>query len=348
MEIEDTTKALSSSTIGVKRLPEDIFWHAAKSFLQDPVDVFNLARTCHGLWQLLESEIYRTDVLLEQQKAEEEEKTKRPFLRYWEGLAQGWSGPLTPESGLFPDQIGGYDESYAYDRKYYETVLQSEEEAFPRWKSLSILQWACCVGNVAMVDKACLAAQRSWDEYPAWPHSQSLHSSIHFAAWYGHTDVLRLFEDDELDDGAPFFEPPIADRAQGGYMLMSMDRTFVLNSLGIAVLRGHTETAEYLAQFHNESRVDDLKFDEDGQLMQPDFDPITHPLHLACFMGMEGVVKILLDKGADVNAICAPVQWSTPVMWAASRPDNDEILGRLLDKGADVKIRDLQRRSPLE
>ncbi|KAK8109147.1 hypothetical protein PG984_014948 [Apiospora sp. TS-2023a] len=245
-----------------------------------------------------------------------------------------------------------------------------------------ILQWACCVGNVAMVEKACLAAQRSWDGYPTWPHSQSLHSSIHFAAWYGHTDVLRLFEDDELDDGVPFLNlisdfrglprqrlgdalrhinPAIVDRAtgylrssdlnlnQGGWVHAdeSMDRTFVLNSLGIAVLRGHAETAEYLAQFHDESRIDDLQFDEDGQLMQPDFDPITHPLHLACFMGMEGVVKILLDKGADVNAICAPVQWSTPLMWTASRPDNDEILGRLLEKGADVKIRDLQRRSPL-
>lgn len=337
--------------------------------MHDPVDVFNLARTSHNLWQLLESEIYRTDVLSEQQKAEKVEKTMRPFWQYWKGLAEEWSGPLTPDSGVFPDQVGGYDESYDYVNEYNEMVGRPKQEAFPRWKSLSILQWACCVGNVAMVEKACLASDRSWGPYTTWPHEQSLHSSVHFAAWYGRTNVLRLFEDHVIDGegallnmisnfkGIPrqyldsalrHINPAIETHAPGGYMLMTMERPFTLNPLGIAILRGHAETAEYLAQFHDESRIDDLSFNEDGYLMRAKFKPATHPLHLACFMGMEGVVKILLEKGADVNAICAPVQWSTALMWAASRRDNDEIIGRLLEEGADVKVRDSQDRSPLE
>ncbi|KAK8076072.1 hypothetical protein PG994_003344 [Apiospora phragmitis] len=201
-----------------------------------------------------------------------------------------------------------------------------------------------------------------------WPHSRSLHSSHHFAALYGHTAVLQLFESYDAEEGTDLIKmlsmnsnfkglpeqnlgdalrrinPDIDTFVPSGYML----RPFVLNGLGIAILRGHAEAAEYLAQFHDESRIDELEFDEDGWLKAPDFTAITHPLHLACFMGMERVVKILLDKGADVSAICAPVQWSTPLMWAVARRENEEIIRLLLEKGADPKIRDRQNRSPLE
>ncbi|RYP03663.1 hypothetical protein DL764_004990 [Monosporascus ibericus] len=46
-----------------QKLPDDIFWHLGRDYLEDPVDVLALASTCQNLWALLENEVYIADVL---------------------------------------------------------------------------------------------------------------------------------------------------------------------------------------------------------------------------------------------------------------------------------------------
>ncbi|KAK8022673.1 hypothetical protein PG993_013440 [Apiospora rasikravindrae] len=145
--------------------------------------------------------------------------------------------------------------------------------------------------------------------------------------------------------------PAIGNEVPFGYYTNCMERPFTLNPLDISILRGHREAAEYLASFYDDTRIDDLSIDEQtGRLVSiKDWDPIVHPLHLACYMGMTEVVKIIVDKGgADVNTVSAPLAFATPLMLAVTRRHNDDIINYLLVHGADVTIQDEQKRSALE
>src|SRR5262249_30647085 len=66
------------------------------------------------------------------------------------------------------------------------------------------------------------------------------------------------------------------------------------------------------------------------------------PLHHAAGFGSLATMKLLLDKGADVNP--ANKRKSTPLFWAA----NDEAKVRLLiDRGANVNAKTVDGRTPL-
>src|SRR4029450_5887356 len=66
------------------------------------------------------------------------------------------------------------------------------------------------------------------------------------------------------------------------------------------------------------------------------------PLHHAAGFGALATMKLLLDKGADVNA--KNKRKSTPLFWAI----HDEAKVRLLlDRGADINARTADGRSPV-
>ena len=120
-----------------------------------------------------------------------------------------------------------------------------------------------------------------------------------------------------------------------------------LSPAGIAILRGHTGTAQYLIdEFYDNDRV---VYDNDtmtnrnrhrsGFLLERKYEPTINPLHLACFMGMEKVVISILEKGAYVDSVSVQLKGSTPLMLAVARPDNDAIISLLLRQGADIWIR---------
>jgi succinate dehydrogenase flavin-adding protein (antitoxin of CptAB toxin-antitoxin module) len=67
-------------------------------------------------------------------------------------------------------------------------------------------------------------------------------------------------------------------------------------------------------------------------------------LHLAVHFGVEGIVQLLLDRGADVKA--ATEDGRTPLHWASAR-GHLEVALLLLDRGADVKAADEDGRTPL-
>ncbi|KAK7937355.1 uncharacterized protein PG986_014223 [Apiospora aurea] len=183
-----------------------------------------------------------SDVIFEQHRYEAEAQESHPFEDYL-GEFEGSTTWRMPDvnSGLFPDEFHDQLPELNQDGNIKEVQVDWEEaeEPFPRWKSLTILQWACSVGNVATVDMMIDVAERLWVSYCVCPHR---------------------------------------------------------------------EAAEYLTQFHDESAIEEIRVDyiEDWKLVDPNFDLIVHPLHLACYMGMQQVVKALIDLGADVNAQCVP------------------------------------------
>ena len=62
-------------------------------------------------------------------------------------------------------------------------------------------------------------------------------------------------------------------------------------------------------------------------------------LHLAAHYGRLGVVRLLLDAGADVNALAENAIGNTPLM-AAIAGGNEAIVRELLARGADPRERD--------
>ena len=57
------------------------------------------------------------------------------------------------------------------------------------------------------------------------------------------------------------------------------------------------------------------------------------------------VVKVLIEKGADVNALNNDK--STPLHWAASNNSNADVVKVLIEKGADVNALNNDKSTPL-
>ncbi|KAK8109140.1 hypothetical protein PG984_014941 [Apiospora sp. TS-2023a] len=330
--------------------------------MESPVDVFNLARTCRDQWKLLETEIYRTDVLFHKKYLDKSEFTKE----------KGWHAIMEEKS---------YDSDDAEDSEWglehYEmTWLRPLSD--PKWRPLTALQWAAVAGEEGVAEKTITVAGRIWPGYVFLKHLDSLNSPVHFAAWYGNTGILRLLsqvkhgglmpdmnvvsgatwlarnisgDDHQVRDIFRYINPSIVQFPEEVFA-HSMRKDFGLDAADIAILRGHVGTAEYLiSNFYDNDRTVEtaetarIANDEDHE--DTEFEWAVHPLHLACFMGMEKVVTAILKKGADVNTASTQLEYTTPLMWAVARPNNDAVIECLLGHGADVGLGDDVKRDAL-
>ncbi|KAK7990566.1 hypothetical protein PG990_014846 [Apiospora arundinis] len=353
----------------LQALNTDILWIVAHSFLDTPYDVFNVARTCRDHWKLLEPEIYRTDILFCKERQKAEDRRTNAFL------VQNGRKPRNPDipdsPGIPSDAVRQLLPEDDDMELYYNRSLSA-----PRWRPLTIIQWAAATGAVATAEKAIKVAKRIWPKYIIHRHIDSGNCAIHFAAWYGNTDILRLVAEAHKDNpgttmnmvsGLLFDADYERDDLCNVYYLLSEIfheinpspgyipseiairpnlHPFSLTAIGIAILRGHEEMAKYLVDaFYDDKRI--VEFDEIGlPRTDTDFKPSLHPLHLACFMGMHELVTSILDKGADVNAKFMQPYNSTPLMWAAAAgPDNGRIIDCLLARGADITSQDLWSRN---
>ena len=70
------------------------------------------------------------------------------------------------------------------------------------------------------------------------------------------------------------------------------------------------------------------------------------PLHLAATFGHKEIAELLIDKGADVNAVGGLLGW-TPLHWAASE-GRKEVAELLIAKGANVNAKDDHGETPLD
>jgi ankyrin repeat protein len=94
-------------------------------------------------------------------------------------------------------------------------------------------------------------------------------------------------------------------------------------------------------------RVKELLTMESSLIAVTDSDGST-PLHCACWKGHEGVVKVLLEAGADVNAENANEHWGTTPLHAAAHANQKKIAELLIARGANIKAMNLNKRTPLD
>ena len=71
------------------------------------------------------------------------------------------------------------------------------------------------------------------------------------------------------------------------------------------------------------------------------------PLHCATWKGQEKVAELLLQEGANVNAVNQNEHWGTTPLHAAAHANQAKIAQLLLDHGANVKAKDMEGRTPM-
>ena len=70
------------------------------------------------------------------------------------------------------------------------------------------------------------------------------------------------------------------------------------------------------------------------------------PLHAACYQGNHPVVQLLLrQSGIELDPV--DIDGRTPLMWAVER-GHEGIIGLLLEKGADPKIKNAEAKTAAE
>ena len=357
----------------------------ARNFLREPTDVFALASTCYGLWEILEGEIYVADVLnikdrvadyrssnrcepLPYQDSDGEpvrqdegphanpaRDVERGFLRNnpggprWIGTTRTLDTPLTPRPrGRFPGESS---------RVWMEILLEEHPQ--------TMLHSIACRGPVSSACKAIGAAKRFCPAYLDLPDPYGL-TPVQLAAWSGQRKIVQLLlesgcaarqaSDYVCWDPRPLDElinhltrrsaPHIRLHARGeGYGLSERDRPFVTDALGLAILGGHEGIAGFLLREHYD---EDLVRSMGDRWRDGDGHSIISPLHLAALAGMRSVVEILLAEGVNPNLRESCFHDCSPLHMASTRMGNGDVIQVLLDHGADWHKVDDQGRTVVQ
>ena len=142
----------------------------------------------------------------------------------------------------------------------------------------------------------------------------------------------------------------------GNFLLASQRLPGGETPLMSALYRGHTDVVDALIEAGAEidvfaaaatGRVGDLERTLDGETVNShSYDGWT-PLHLAAFFGHVVAARLLLDAGADVQAVSQNSLTNTP-FHAATAGKHADIALLLLEQGADPLKTDAGGYTPLE
>ena len=172
-------------------------------------------------------------------------------------------------------------------------------------------------------------------------------TALYYAAQQGYLDIVKelLRHNPRVDNGNWAFTTPLHVAASNGYVEVVKElltnNAFIdaknickWTALHFATVSGRPEVVQYLLE--NSAGIDIV-----------DTPQRETPLHKAASdNGNKEIVKLLLEKGADVNA--KNMYGETPLHKAASDNGNKEIVTLLLEKGANVYAKDTYNQTPLD
>lgn len=87
---------------------------------------------------------------------------------------------------------------------------------------------------------------------------------------------------------------------------------------------------------------------QDPELARITEDDGTTPLHCAAWKGHAAVAELLLDAGADVNALNQDGHYGGTPLHAAAHGNQKAVAELLITRGADLTLKSCNDRTPLE
>ncbi|MHA1147921.1 MAG: ankyrin repeat domain-containing protein [Promethearchaeota archaeon] len=103
-----------------------------------------------------------------------------------------------------------------------------------------------------------------------------------------------------------------------------------VNVLAYAARKNHRDIVQYLIE---------------KNLIDPKKDDLDYGLEEAAYYGNLGVIKLIIDNGADVNG--GDLDASENLLMTAARHDYHAIAKYILEKGANIEVRDYKGNTPL-
>ncbi|RYP50231.1 hypothetical protein DL768_004215 [Monosporascus sp. mg162] len=353
------TKEVSEDVVEPKgqALPDEIFWLAAKHFLETPHDIFSLAASSRSLRNVLKIELYTTGI--NQSRQFETVKDIRKDVPLRTGLP-----PFDIEPLDFPPQIA---QELMGDRNGPEETREPAWKEFfsrPRMSQQSPLHSAAANGYTEMARTLVQVAENTWPEFidAKDPNGDT---AIHVAAENGHFDIVRSLADSgcsknvpsgyfywttEIRANDPYHRhweigtetltdiindivPGTMQVSKGHYCLAESSPRFTIDALGLSILNGHEQIAKYLLTHH------DAAFAADWHIISP--------LHLAALASQDTILERMLIEGSDPNLRCPQFDDATPSHMAAATNNGPATLEMLKKHGANLNQRDQPDRPPL-
>jgi len=100
----------------------------------------------------------------------------------------------------------------------------------------------------------------------------------------------------------------------------------------------------FYAARHNKVGLAKILLDRGAEIDARDYDNQWTPLHLAAYYDSRAVAELLLDRGAEIDA---RDRWQRTPLHVAAGNNSRAVAELLLDRGADYEARDDNERNPL-
>lgn len=155
----------------------------------------------------------------------------------------------------------------------------------------------------------------------------------------GQTDtLLRLLSAD----------PSLVDARSTSGLSAVLYATYIgLNEIARTLIdRGARLDVFEAAATGTQERLEHLLQDDSSKVNANSADGWT-PLHLAVFFGRANTTRVLLSKGADLNAVSRSQERVTPLHSALANPHNTSLALLLVEAGADINTAQAQGYTPL-
>lgn len=280
-------------------LPPDIWYKTANEWLDDPKDVFELARTCRALWDTLEKQVYIAEVRFYKSQ-DAAGQLRHVFFEesVHHAQAHGWS--ITPGRGGFAGEVPWafgkqledhkqqmitklgekrkYPSLYADAIEYYDRQIANFPDPIPtRVPPVSVLQWAATEGVISTAAKVIDVAKVVWPAYVQLRHPQVLHKPIHLAVSNGHLEMVQFLVSHAgaspmvtsgyvclapktLHEAIRYAAPAVCLEKSPGYECNTVERPFAIDALGLSILKGYADMAAWLL-----ARYDTARYSESGK-----------------------------------------------------------------------------------